>query len=69
MSEKEYTMEELLKLAAEQGVELSDDMLDDIAGGAYDPEVWKNMTTEERRAAQQRSLMAKYVYKTVCEMD
>ncbi|MDO4748161.1 MAG: hypothetical protein Q4A12_03185 [Eubacteriales bacterium] len=59
----------VLKELAGEGVELNDDVLDAVAGGAYTEEEWAAMTVEERQAAQQRSLIAKYVTHTVCEMD
>ena len=62
-------LEELQKLATEKGVELPDDILDEVAGGAYTEEEWKNMTVEERQAAQQRSLLAKLIFHTPCELD
>ena len=59
----------VLKEIAGEGLELHDDVLDAIAGGAYTEEEWNAMSVEERQAAQQRSLIAKYVTHTVCEMD
>lgn len=49
--------------------EIMDDELDLVAGGAYTEEEWAAMSTEERRAAQDRSLMAKLITKTPCELD
>ena len=49
--------------------ELSEEELDMVDGGAYSVEEWNKMSTEERKAAQQRSLIAKFVTKTACEMD
>lgn len=49
--------------------EINEDELDLVAGGAYTEEEWNNMTVEERQAAQQRSLIAKFITKTACEMD
>ena len=49
--------------------EIKDDELDMVAGGAYSVEEWNAMSTEERQAAQQRSLIAKFVTKTACELD
>lgn len=68
MSEKLPPLSALKALAGE-GTELNDDILDAVAGGAYTEEEWAAMTVEERQAAQQRSLIAKYVTHTVCEMD
>jgi len=48
--------------------EIKDDELDVVAGGAYTVEEWNKMSTEERQAAQQRSLLAKSLNKP-CEMD
>ncbi len=62
-------LSELQKLAADKGIELPDDILDEVAGGAYSEEEWNNMTVEERQAAQQRSIIAKVITKTPCEMD
>ncbi|MCR5637058.1 MAG: hypothetical protein K6F76_07795 [Clostridiales bacterium] len=62
-------LSELQKLAAEKGVELPDDILDEVAGGAYTEEEWKNMTVDERRAAQQRSLIARLITHEPCELD
>ena len=62
-------LQELQKLAAEKGVELPDDILDEVAGGAYTQEEWNNMSEEERKAAQKRSLLAKLVLKKPCELD
>lgn len=36
--------------------EINDDELDLVAGGAYTQEEWNAMSTEERQAAQKRSL-------------
>lgn len=55
----EFTKEELAKMAASEGIELSDDDLADVAGGKIDPAVWATMSIEERRAAQRDSLMQK----------
>lgn len=48
--------------------EINDEELDLVAGGAYTQEEWNAMTTEERRAAQQRSRMAKRQGQP-CELD
>ena len=37
-------------------VEIEEDELDLVAGGAYTQEEWNKMSAEERKAAQQRSL-------------
>ena len=50
------------------GVELTDDMLDYVAGGVYTREEWYAMTKDERRAAQQRSLDARKK-SAPCELD
>jgi hypothetical protein len=59
----------VLKEMAGEGVELNDEVLDAVAGGAYTVEEWNAMSTEEREAAQQRSLIAKLVLNTECELD
>ena len=68
MSEKLPPLEELTKLAAEKGVELPDDLLEKVAGGEYTMEEWFAMNTEERQAAQKRSLAAKLLSQP-CELD
>ena len=62
-------LSEIQKLATDKGLELPDEILDEVAGGAYSEEEWANMTVEERQAAQQRSLIAKLITKTPCELD
>ena len=59
----------VLKELAGEGVELPDDILDAVAGGAYTEEEWNAMSTEERQEAQKRSLLAKLILNTVCELD
>ena len=61
-------LEELKKQAAIEGIEITDDMLVEIAGGAYTDEEWNNMTTEERQAAQISSILARY-RKQPCSLD
>ncbi len=68
MSEKLPPIKVIQELAGE-GVELPDEILDEVAGGAYTDEEWFAMTEEERKAAQQRSLLNKLVLKQPCEMD
>lgn len=58
----------VLKELAGEGVELSDEILEAVAGGAYTEEEWAAMTTEERRAAQDRSVFAK-MFNAPCELD
>ena len=60
---------DVIKELAGEGVELPEEILDAVAGGAYSVEEWNQMSTEERQAAQQRSLLAKLVLKTPCELD
>ncbi len=48
-------IEEIKKMADEQGVELTDDVLEAIAGGVIPYEEWTKMTKEQRRAAQTES--------------
>lgn len=69
MADKKMPPINVLKEMAGEGVELPEEILDEVAGGAYSVEEWNQMTTEERQAAQQRSIIAKYVTKTPCEMD
>jgi hypothetical protein len=59
----------VLKDLVGEGVELDDEVLDAVAGGAYTVEEWNAMSTEEREAAQQRSLFAKLILETECELD
>lgn len=69
MSEKLPPLNEIQKLAADKGVELPDELIDAVAGGAYTQDEWNAMSTEERQAAQRRSMLAKYVFHTPCELD
>ena len=50
-------LDELKKVAAEEGVELTEDMLAEIAGGAIPADEWNKMTPEEKKAAQIQSLL------------
>ena len=68
MTENLPSLEELMKQAAEKGIELPDDLTEFVDGGAYTREEWKAMSTEERIAAQNRSLAARLMG-TPCEMD
>ena len=68
MSKKMPPLSVLKELAGE-GVELNDDVLDAVAGGAYTEEEWFAMSEEERKAAQQRSIVAKTLLKIECELD
>lgn len=61
-------MEEMMKYASENGIELTDEMVEAIAGGRYSYEEWKNMTTEERQAAQLASIMAR-LNNAPCALD
>ena len=45
----------VLKEMAGEGVELNDEVLDAVAGGAYTVEEWNAMSPEERKEAQKRS--------------
>ena len=58
----------VIKEIAGEGVELPDEIVEAVAGGAYTDEEWFSMTTEERQAAQRRSIIAK-IAKKPCEMD
>lgn len=60
---------DVIKELAGEGVELPEEILDAVAGGAYSVEEWNAMSTEEREAAQTRSLIAKFVLNTPCELD
>lgn len=62
-------IEEIKKYAAEEGIDLSEDVLEAIAGGKYSDEEWSKMTEDERIAAQDRSVIAKFVLHIECEMD
>lgn len=61
-------IDEMKKFADENGIELTEDMLDAIAGGRYTYEEWKNMTTDERKAAQLASIMAR-INNAPCALD
>lgn len=61
-------IEEIKKIAAEDGVELTEEMLEAIAGGRYTYEEWKAMSTEERQAAQLDSVM-KRAQQLPCALD
>ena len=69
MSEKFPPLSELTKLAADQGLELPDEVIDAVAGGVYSQEEWASMSTEERMAAQKRSVIYKFVLHQPCELD
>ena len=58
----------VIKELAGEGVELSDEILEAVAGGAYTVEEWNTMSTEDREAAQQRSIFAK-MFNDPCELD
>ena len=60
---------DVIKELAGEGVELPEEILDAVAGGAYTVEEWNAMSVEERQAAQQRSLMAKFILGIPCELD
>lgn len=53
------TLEELKKEAAAAGIELTEELLDSVAGGAYSQQEWEEMTVEERQAAQIASVIAR----------
>lgn len=61
-------MDEIKKVADENGIELTEEMLDAIAGGRYTYEEWKNMTDDERIAAQLASVMAR-AQQQPCALD
>ena len=50
-------LDEMKKIADEEGIELTDEMLDAVAGGVIPPEIWNNMTEEERKQAQIQSML------------
>ena len=49
-------IEELKKIAEEKGVELTDDMLEVVAGG-MSKEDWDKLTPEEQKQAQVQSII------------
>ena len=59
---------DVIKELAGDGVELPEEILDAVAGGAYTVEEWNQMSTEERQAAQQRSVIA-ILIKAPCELN
>ncbi|MBR2732339.1 MAG: hypothetical protein IKD72_10200 [Clostridia bacterium] len=61
-------LEDIKKVAADNGIELTEEFLDAIAGGRYSLEEWDKMTDEERQAAQLRSMMAR-MSNSPCELD
>lgn len=61
-------IEEIKKIAAEEGIELTEEMLEAIAGGKYSLEEWDKMTDDERVAAQIDSIM-KRLNKLPCDLD
>ncbi|MEE0875635.1 MAG: hypothetical protein UIH27_19600 [Ruminococcus sp.] len=61
-------IEDIKKFADEKGVEISDEMLEAIAGGRYTLEEWDNMTDEERIAAFAESTANRAVGKP-CKLD
>ncbi len=69
MSENKIDLKEAKKMAEEAGVELTDDVIDLISGGAIPVEIWNEMPPEERRAAQQLSIFNKFVLKQPCALD
>ena len=69
MSNKKMPPIEVIKEMAGEGVELPDEIVEAIAGGAYTEEEWNAMSAEERQAAQQRSIVAKLITKTPFELD
>lgn len=68
MSHKLPPLDAIKEMAGE-GVELPEELLDAVAGGAYTVEEWNAMSVEERQAAQQRSLLARFVLNQPCELD
>lgn len=58
MSKKNLSMDEFMKVAAQEGVELNDDMLNAVDGGYYTRDEWAAMTAEEQQMAQLESIMA-----------
>ena len=61
-------LEDIKKIASEDGVELSEEMLDQVAGGAYTDEEWAAMNDDERWAAVRRSFDAMRK-RQPCELD
>lgn len=59
---------DVIKEMAGEGVELPEEILDAVAGGAYSVEEWNAMSTEERQEAQRRSVLARLL-DAPCELD
>ena len=59
---------DVIKEMAGEGVELPEEILDAVAGGAYSVEEWNQMSTEERQEAQRRSVLARLL-DAPCELD
>ena len=59
---------DVIKEMAGEGVELPEEILDAVAGGAYSVEEWNQMSTEERQEAQRRSVLARLL-EAPCELD
>lgn len=52
-------LDDLKRVASEDGVELTDEMLDSVAGGYYSDAEWLKMTVEERDKAVRTSMAIK----------
>ena len=68
MENKKLPPLEIIKDMCGEGLEIPEEILEAVAGGAYSVEEWNAMSTEERQAAQQRSILAQ-IMKTECELD
>ena len=59
-------LDEIKKVAEENGIELTPEMLDSIAGGAFSEDEWKKFTPEERQRLQMESITNKTLGKPCC---
>ncbi|MBR2590049.1 MAG: hypothetical protein IKE65_03920 [Clostridia bacterium] len=59
-------LDDIKKVAEENGIELTPEMLDAVAGGAFTPEEWANFTPEERQRLAMESITNKTIGKPCC---
>ena len=52
-------IEDIKKMASENGVEITDEILADVAGGYYSTEEWLKMSAAERQKAKDDSIELK----------